>query len=120
MVSGVAVHLEDLPGTVEVVLHHRQVLAHLVARHRVSLAVVAVALERAHPFWAGGRCEMRGTYVCMYVHRRIVHKDTHTHGRRGARRGRVGVFMYMTQAVCDFLLRCLHVIAVPTSPSRSP
>lgn len=59
MVSGVAVRLEDPSGLVEVVLYHRQVLAYLVARDRVPLAAVAVALERAHPagvfFFVGSR-----------------------------------------------------------------
>lgn len=82
MISGVAVHLEDLPGLVEVVLYDRQVLAHLVARHRVSLAVVAVALERAHPLWRGG-----AVFANIHKYERVVHQ---THGQHEARRGRLG------------------------------
>ncbi len=47
----VAVHLEYLSGLLEVVLHDGEELAHLVASHRVPLAVVAVALERPHPIF---------------------------------------------------------------------
>lgn len=55
VISAVAVHLEDLSGLGEVVLHHGEELAHLVACHRVALAVVAVTLERSHP-----ACTRRG------------------------------------------------------------
>lgn len=83
MVPGVAVHLEDLAGLIEVVLYHGQVLAHLVARHRVALAVVAVALERAHPFGDLGGA----------IARHIGGFERETHARRGAQWGRQGFSM---------------------------
>ena len=66
MSSRLAVHPEDLPRFLKVVLDNGQELPHLMAGHRVALAVPAVALETAHSSWQEG-VGVRATCVWIWV-----------------------------------------------------
>lgn len=49
MVASLAVHLEYFSCLAELALDDGQELADLMTRHRISFAIIAIALEHAHP-----------------------------------------------------------------------